>query len=60
MRFSEDQLTIQRLSDKISDLENELSEYRDAELMLEALDEAGVNNWEGYSEAMKIYRELVK
>ncbi len=28
MRFNEDQLTIQRLSDKVADLEAELSEYR--------------------------------
>ncbi len=57
---TEDQLTIQRLSDKIADLEFELSECINNELMLQALDEAGVDHWVGHSEAMKIYKELVK
>ena len=60
MKFNEDQLTIQRLSDKIADLEAELEEYKDSAFMLQALDEAGVDHWVGHSEAMKIYKELVK
>jgi len=32
----------------------------DRELLLEALEEAGVDNWEGYSFAMDIYKEKVK
>ncbi len=52
MPFNEDQLTIQRLSDRIADLEQELSECQP---MLDALEAAGVDNWVGYSEAMKFY-----
>jgi len=55
--FSEHHLTIQRLSDRIADLENELSEYKDTDLRLSALQEAGVDNWEGYEHAMEIYNE---
>ena len=58
--MNQHELTIQRLSDKIADLEAELEEYKDSAFMFQALDEAGVDNWEGYYEAMKIYKELVK
>ncbi len=29
----------------------------DEELLLRCLEEAGVDNWEGYSEAVKLYRK---
>ncbi len=60
LNMNQQTITIQRLSDKIADLEAELEEYKDSAFMLQALDEAGVDHWVGHSEAMKIYKELVK
>lgn len=34
------------------------AELVDARFMLDALERAGVDNWEGYDEAQKIYSEM--
>jgi hypothetical protein len=54
---TDDQLTIQRLSDKIHDLEIKVTELEDREAMLDALEAAGVDNWEGYDEALREYEK---
>lgn len=35
-----------------------LKELQEAELILSALSEAGVDNWDGWGDAMKILKEL--
>jgi hypothetical protein len=55
IKFTDDQLTIQRLSDKINDLEIELAGAEKDVNMLAALEVAGVDNWEGYDEALIEY-----
>lgn len=36
-----------------------LEQLMDDSRFLEALKRAGVDNWEGYSEAVEIYREMI-
>lgn len=38
----------------------ELQELRDAQLKLDALEGAGVDNWEGYDDAMDLLEDLRK
>ena len=59
---TDDQLTIQRLSDKVHDLEikvkeleTEIEEQEHAVKMFNALEIAGVDNWQGYDEALIEY-----
>ena len=38
--------------------QSEYQELKDAQMKLIALESAGVDNWQGYSEAMDLYKEL--
>jgi hypothetical protein len=38
---------------------DEVNELRQVELKLQALEAAGVDNWEGYDEAMCLYKEFL-
>lgn len=42
---------------EITILKELYEKFLDDSKMLEALQEAGVDNWEGYDEAMRIYNE---
>lgn len=44
---------------KIDKLEAEVKKNEKELLMLQALEECGVDNWDGYSEAKKLYKEWV-
>lgn len=50
------------ISDEVEELINvERLEYlEDRDLMLQCLEEAGVDNWEGYGDAMDLFREYKK
>lgn len=38
--------------------EQEYEELQDAQLMLDCLETAGVDNWDGYQDAMREYRKI--
>lgn len=44
---------------KIDKLESEIKKNEKELLMLQALEECGVDNWEGYGEAKKLWREWI-
>lgn len=48
----------QRLREQVSELKEELREQGDELRFYHALQAAGVDNWEGYSHAWQIYREM--
>ena len=48
---------IKDLKKKIADLEAQLEKYDDDIIFLECLRAAGVDNWEGYDEALKMMNE---
>lgn len=53
------EMHIQALMDKIDKLEAEIKKNEKRLLKLEALEQIGVDNWNGYGEAMELYREWV-
>ncbi len=55
--FTEDQLTIQRLSDRVHDLEIKVKEQEWYMSVLDALETEGVSNWSGYNKAMENVNE---
>lgn len=53
------EMHILALMDKIDKLESEIKKNEKRLLKLEALEEFGVDNWNGYAEAMELYKEWV-
>lgn len=46
------------MSKDITITQEEYAMLREDSLFLEALVEAGVNNWEGYEEALRVYNKM--
>ncbi len=55
MKFTEQELEIQRLHNRIHSLEQDLEVSREDQAFLEALRSAGVDNWEGYDYAQELF-----
>ena len=51
------EMHIQALMDKIDKLQAEVKKNEKRLLKLEALEQIGVDNWDGYPESMELYRE---
>lgn len=57
MKFTEHELELQRLRNRIYTLEQDLESVQEDVAFLEALRSAGVDNWEGYGYAQEIFQE---
>ena len=57
MKFTEHELELQRLRNRIHTLEQDLESVQEDVAFLEALRSAGVDNWEGYEYAQEIFQE---
>lgn len=51
------EIHILALMDKIDKLESEVKKNEKRLLKLEALEQCGVDNWNGYGEAIELYKE---
>lgn len=53
------QSKVESLEKKIEKLKEKLSDANESVMFLTALESAGVDNWPGYTEAVKIYKDMI-